>query len=93
MYLFSLSGYLLHNCHRVFQAVASLRFLGDPHGGLEKDLDCALGHIVVAVEHLPGLFVHLFHDRARICIEQIDEALQHVQVERRGDQFTVCAPF
>lgn len=84
---------MLHNCHGVFQAAAILRLLGDPHGSLEEDLDGALGHVIVTVELLVGLLAHSFHDGARIRVEQIDEALEHVQVERRGDQFTVGAPF
>jgi len=70
--------YLLHHGHGILEATSVLRGLGDTHGGLEKNLDGTLGHIVVAIEFLVALFTHLFHHRARIGIKEIDEALEYV---------------
>lgn len=84
---------MLHNGHGVLEAASVLRGLRDTHGGLEEDLDGALGHVVVAVEFLVALLTHPLHQRARIGIKEVDETLQHVQVECWRDQFAVGAPF
>jgi len=69
---------LLHHSHGILEAASVLRGLGDTHGGLEKNLDGALGHIVVTIEFLVALLMHLSHHRARIGIKDIDEALEYV---------------
>lgn len=70
--------YLLHDSHGVFVAASILSGLGDTHGRLEKNLDRALGHVVVAVEFLVTLFLHSLYHGARIGVKEIDEGLQHV---------------
>lgn len=58
----------------------------------EKDLDSAFAHIVVSVENSRFL-LQFVDDCAGVGVEQVDEALKHVQVESRRDQFAMRAPF
>lgn len=47
----------------------------------------------MAIECFTGFLVHLFHHLARVFIEQINEALQDVQMEGRSDEFAMLTPF
>lgn len=85
--------YSLHHSHGVLQSTAVLGGLGDTHGRLEKDLDGALGHVIVAVECFVALLAHALDDRSGVGVEEVDETLEDVQVEGRGNQFTVGTPF
>jgi len=69
---------VLHNSHGIFEAASVLRGLGDTHGSLEKDLDSAFGHIVVAIEFFVAFLTHSFHHRTRIGVKEIDETLKYV---------------
>lgn len=84
---------MLHNGHGVLEATSVLRVLGDTHCGLEEDLDGAFGHVIMAIKFLVALLAHSLHHGARVGVEEVDEALEYVQVERRRDQFAMGAPF
>lgn len=83
----------LHDGLGVLQAAPVLGGLGHSHGGLQKDLHGRLGHVVVGVELLAVLLAHLLDDGARVGVEQVDEALQDVEMESRGDELAVGPPF
>lgn len=58
----------------------------------EKNLHSAFAHVVVSVEN--SAFLLEFVDNcAGVGIEQVDKALQHVQMESWRDQFAMRAPF
>lgn len=59
----------------------------------EKDFHSALAHVVMAIECFTGFLVHFVHHLARVFIEQINEALEDVQMEGRCNEFAMLAPF
>lgn len=59
----------------------------------QKDLHSAFAHVVVTVKCLSIECTHFLAHESWIVIEQFDETLENVQVEGRGDQFSMCPPF
>lgn len=59
----------------------------------QENLDGALAHVVVTVEGLSVEGAHLLAHVPAVVVEQLDEALQHVEVESRRDQFPMRPPF
>lgn len=84
---------VLHHSHGVFESALVLSGLGHTHRGFQQDFHGRLGHVVVTVEFLANFFAHLVNHSARVCVEQINETLQHVQMESRGNQFAMSSPF
>lgn len=58
----------------------------------QQDFNRRLAHVVMGIEGLAHLGVQLGHHLTRILVEQIDEALQHVQMEGGRDQLTMRTP-
>lgn len=83
----------LHDSHSVIESGLVLSFLGYSHSGFKQNFHRTFTHVVMAIERFPGLLVHLIHHQSGILVEQIDEALEHVQMEGRSDEFAMLAPF
>ena len=47
----------------------------------------------MAIKRFAGFLVHLLHHQSGVFIEQIDEALEHVQMEGGSDELAVLTPF
>lgn len=58
----------------------------------EKNLNSAFAHVVVSIENSTFL-LEFIDDCAGVGVEQVDEALQYVQMESGCDQFAMRAPF
>lgn len=84
--------HLLHHSHCVFESTLILGLFRNSHRSFQENLDRGLGHVVVDIERLAVFLAHTFYDRARIRVKKVDETLEDVQMERRGDQFTMCTP-
>jgi hypothetical protein len=59
----------------------------------QKNLDGALAHVVVTVESLAVQLPHLLAHESRVVVEELNEALQHVEMECRRNQLSVGSPF
>lgn len=59
----------------------------------EQNLDGAFAHVVVGIKGFASLLAHLGHHLAGVFVEQVDEALQDVQVECGCYQLAVRSPF
>lgn len=55
----------------------------------QKNLNGALAHVVVTIKGLSVEGAHFLAHMSTVVVEQLDEALQHVEVESRRDQFSV----
>lgn len=58
----------------------------------EQDLDGGLAEVVVRVDGLADHLAELVAERDAVAVEQVDELLEHVGVERRSDEAAVRAP-
>lgn len=59
----------------------------------QQDLHGGFAHVIMTVERLAHLIGQFLDDMPRVLVEQVNEALQHVQVECRGDDASVGPPF
>lgn len=85
--------YSLHDGHGVFQTATILSSLGYTHGSFQKNFNGTFRHVIVTIEFLANFFFKFGNYVTGIGVEEIDETLEHVQVESRGYQFTMSTPF
>lgn len=59
----------------------------------QKDLHGALAHVVVTVKSFSLQIAHLLADMSAVVVEQLDEALEHVEMECWRDELSMRSPF